>query len=112
MAKNRARDARRVAKSIRTHEATMSAYGNAAVAAMKDPTHFLKPEGVRDPNSRSAKVDRQYNKGLITEKERQQERFESGIYHYTNKGQETFHKGLLKPVAQYQKEKDKMNNGN
>jgi hypothetical protein len=30
MAKNRARDARRVAKSIRTHDATMEAYGNAS----------------------------------------------------------------------------------
>jgi len=29
MAKNRARDARRVAKSIRTHEKTMDAYSNA-----------------------------------------------------------------------------------
>ena len=107
MAKNRSRDARRVAKSIRTHEATMAAYGNAAVASMTDPTHFLKPESVRLTTSRSAKVDKQRAKGLITQKEQQQERFEQGFLAYTHEGKETFHKGLLKPAAQYQKEKDK-----
>lgn len=40
MPKNRARDARRVAKSIRTHEATMAAYGSAATGSMRDPAHF------------------------------------------------------------------------
>jgi len=99
MARNRARDARRVAKSVRTHEKTMAAYGRAAISAMKDPAHFLKPEGVRDPNSPSAKVDLQYNKGLITQKERQMDRFEMGINAYTNDKKETFHKGLLKPLG-------------
>lgn len=96
MAKNRARDARRVAKSVRTHEKTMAAYGNAALSVMKDPAHFLKPEGVRDPKSRSAKVDLQYNKGLISQNERQLERLEMGVNSY-NKGEEPFHKGLMKP---------------
>lgn len=107
MAKNRARDARRVAKSIRTHEKTMAAYGSAVIGAMKDPTHFLKPESVRLTTSPSAKIDKQRAKGLITDKEASEEKFEVGIKAYADEGKETFHKGLLKPAAQYQKEKDK-----
>ena len=43
MAKNRARDARRVAKSIRTHEKTMAAYGAASKKA-KDKNNELWDE--------------------------------------------------------------------
>lgn len=107
MPKNRARDARRVAKSIRTHEATMAAYGSAATGSMRDPAHFLKPESVRLTTSRGSKIDKQRGKGLITDKEANDERFEMGIKAYVDEGKETFHKGLLKPAAQYQKEKDK-----
>ncbi len=111
MAKNRARDARRVAKSIRTHQATMAAYGAAAISqpsnSVGDPAHFLKPESVRLVGSSGSKIDKQRRKGLITDKEANSERFEAGLKSYLYEGKETFHKGLLKPAAQYQKEKDK-----
>jgi hypothetical protein len=107
MAKNRARDARRVAKSIRTHEATMAAYGSAVVSNMQDPTHFVKPTSVMISGSKESKIAKQRSKGLITDREANYERFESGIKSYVDEGKETFHKGLLKPAAQYQKEKDK-----
>jgi hypothetical protein len=106
MAKNRARDARRVAKSIRTHEKTMAAYGSAVVSNMKDPAHFVKPTSVMISGSRESKIAKQRSKGLVTDREANDERFEAGIKSYVDEGKETFHKGLLKPAAQYKKEKE------
>lgn len=102
MAKNRARDARRVAKSIRTHEKTMQAYSNAVlggrpgnlsstiqhpnasgsamVTSMESyPSSVLhmRSETVRSTSSPASKIDRQKKKGLLTQGEAHMEKFEA-----------------------------------
>jgi len=116
MAKNRARDARRVAKSIRTHEKTMQAYSNAvsggrpgnlsstiqhpnasgsAMVTSKEsyPNAVLhmRPESVRLTTSRTSKIDRQRKKGLLTQGEASMEKFEAQAMDslYTNNQKET-----------------------
>lgn len=98
---NRARDARRVAKSVRTHEKTMQAYGNAAASNLGNnftstitipneantglttsketypsAVAWAAPKSVRHPNSLRAKIDRQHKKGLITQGEAATEKLE------------------------------------
>lgn len=100
MAKNRARDARRVAKSIRTHEKTMAAYGAAAAGSGQDVwKRFLKPESVRLTTSPGSKVEKQRTRGLLTDNEASEEQVHIGIKAYSDEGKETFHKGLLKPTG-------------
>jgi hypothetical protein len=84
----------------------MAAYGSAATGSMRDPAHFLKPTSVMISGSKESKIAKQRSKGLITDREANDERFESGIKSYVDEGKETFHKGLLKPAAQYKKEKE------
>jgi len=104
MAKNRARDARRVAKSIRTHQETMAAYGAASIGGRPGnlsstiqhpnssgtgmtssketyPSAVLRtrPESVRLTTSRASKVDKQRSKGLITQGEAAHEKLEIQI---------------------------------
>ena len=99
---NRARDARRVAKSIRTHQATMAAYDTATRGAgnlQSTITHpkesgdgmttsresyssavlRTKPESVRTTTSPASKVDKQRKKGLPTQGEASQEKLEIQI---------------------------------
>lgn len=99
---NRARDARRVAKSIRTHEATMAAYGQASSGAgslSSTVTHpndagtglttskesypsavlRTRPESVRLTSSPASKVDKQQKKGLLTQGEAAGEKLEIQI---------------------------------
>lgn len=107
---NRARDARRVAKSIRTHEATMAAYGkassNAGQSLSSTITHpneagtgmttskesypsavlHTRPESVRRTTSRSSKVDAQRKKGLLTQGEAAMEKLEIQIKSDYGKG--------------------------
>ena len=102
MAKNRARDARRVAKSIRTWQTTMQAYSNASaggrpgklsstiqhpnsdgtgMTSSKEsyPSAVLhtRPESVRLTTSRASKIDKQRSKGLLTQGEASMEKFEA-----------------------------------
>jgi hypothetical protein len=106
--RRREKDSRRVAKSIRTHQETMDAYGAAAAGSGQDVwKRFLKPESVRLTTSPGSKVEKQRTRGLLTDKEASEEQVHIGIKAYSDEGKETFHKGLLKPAAQYQKEKDK-----
>jgi hypothetical protein len=116
MAKNRARDARRVAKSIRTHQATMAAYGAASMGGRPGnlsstiqhpnssgtgmtsskesyPSAVLhtRPESVRLTTSRASKIDKQRSKGLLTQGEASMEKFEAQAMGslYTNNQKET-----------------------
>jgi|LauGreDrversion4_2_1035121.scaffolds.fasta_scaffold198647_2 hypothetical protein len=111
MAKNRARDARRVAKSIRTHQATMAAYGAASMGGRPGnlsstiqhpnssgtgmtsskesyPSAVLhtRPESVRLTTSRASKVDKQRKKGLLTQGEASMEKLEIQIKSDYEKG--------------------------
>jgi len=88
MAKDRARDTRR---SVGSHEKMMGALGRAAGSSTTTPRgsgdlnlnsplqYWVKPQSVRSVDSREAKIDAAYNKGLITTSERGDERVESAV---------------------------------
>jgi len=103
----RAKSSRATEQGVAGHQAAMKALGSAVISTMGDPAHFVKPESVRSPDSRGSKIAKQRAKGLLTDGEANQERTEVAIKDYVDNGKDTFEKGLMKPVAQYQKEKDK-----
>jgi hypothetical protein len=93
---------RRVAKSVRTHQATMAALGNAALNNVGNLSHsqnhpddtgrmtnsnqiysgyslWRKPKSVSIVGSADQKIDRQQRKGLITQGEASSEKLENGL---------------------------------
>jgi sulfatase maturation enzyme AslB (radical SAM superfamily) len=84
---DRARDDRR---SVGSHEKIMGALGRAAENNVSGNTvsTWIKPESVRPADSKEAKVDKIYKKGLITTEERNQERGELAV----KRGMDRFHK--------------------
>ena len=93
-------------EGIAGHQAAMKGYRDAALSSSQASVGaWVKPESVRDPNSINAKIESQRSRGLITDNEARDEKFEGSLKDYVDKGKDAFEPGLMKPVAQYQAEK-------